>query len=75
MTLKHRNRLLTATALVTVVLGICVAPVFADQGPATGWAVLALSAILPAVLLGAVALVLHRNDKQDSRSRLVPDKE
>lgn len=74
MTTKHRNRLLFATALVIVVLGVCVAPVFASQGPAVGCGVLALSAIFPALVLGVIAFVFYFGDKEDRRTRLTSNR-
>jgi hypothetical protein len=67
MTPTHRKRLLFGAVLAIVVLGVLTAPVFASSGVGAGLGVLALSAVLPAVVLIVLAYVWSGADREAAK--------
>jgi hypothetical protein len=68
MSPQHRKRLSFAAALAFIVLVVATGPVFASSGFAGGLGILALSAILPTLVLGTVAYIWASNDRDAARS-------
>ncbi|BAJ73690.1 predicted Na+-dependent transporter [Microbacterium testaceum StLB037] len=68
MTPQHRHRLWFAAVLAFIVLMSGTAPIFARDGFAAGLGMLAVSAVLPALVIGIVGYIWTGNDREAART-------
>jgi hypothetical protein len=68
MTSHHRHRLWFAAALAFIVLMSGTVPIFERDGFAAGLGMLAVSAVLPSVLIGIVGYIWAGNDREAART-------